>query len=74
MKRFGTKDFRSKNHFVLYSDSDNEILFLDNFEELSRYINYTIRDLIKTFNRYAIDDTINIIIDKKKYQLYTFVD
>lgn len=74
MEKLKTKDFRKNNYFTLYDDEDNFICYFDNFNELSKIINYNASDLVKSFNRYAIDNFINIIIDNRKYKLYTFVD
>ena len=74
MKKFSTKDFKLKNHFVLYSQSESEVYYFDTFEELLKYIKYNLCDIVHLFNRYSIDDTINIVVDKEKYQLYTFTD
>ena len=69
------KLFKTKYHFVLY-DSNNDIVALfDNFNELSKHINYTMRDLLKEYKKKAIDELIiNIRIGNKIYQLYAFED
>ncbi len=74
MCRFSCKKFRTDNHFIIYGYNDSELYYIDNFDELTKYISYTLRDLVKEFNKRGHDDIINIIIGNIRYQLYTFVD
>ena len=73
MCKFSIKSIR-KNHFIIYDNQNQIICYLEDFNELSRYINYTLRDLVKRYNKVSINDTINICIDNRLYQLYTFED
>ena len=70
--RFNSKDFRQNNYFVLYDLEDNLICYFDNFEELSKYINYRCSALVYEFNH--SNDFVQVIIKNEKYKLYTFVD
>lgn len=70
MKYF-TKQVRKNNFFVLYNSDEQVVCYFDNFEELSKYINYKLNDLVHEFNRNNTD-IINIIIDNKKYELAIF--
>lgn len=74
MNKYDSKNFKLNNHFVLYNDNENEVYFLDNFNELSKYINLKLKQLVYRFNNDSVDDIINIEINNKKYQLYTFID
>lgn len=67
---FSSKSFIN-NSFVLYDENDEIICYFDNFNELSRYINYKLYDLVREFNRHK-KDLINIEIDRKRYKLATF--
>lgn len=69
--RFSSKDLKNNNFFVLYDLSDNIICYFDNFNELSRYINYSSRKLSYEFN-IRNTNIITIIIDNKKLKLATF--
>ena len=68
---FKIKKFKKDNYFVLYNLSDDIVCFFDNFNELSKYISYSLRDLIHEYNKHNTN-TLNIIIDNKKYKLVTF--
>lgn len=65
------KTFREENYFILYDLNDNIICYYDNFNELSTVINYSLRDLIREFNREKSNIRI-IVINNKKYKLATF--
>lgn len=67
---FSSKSFIN-NSFVVYGDNDEIIFYFDNFNELSRHINYKLCDLVREFNRHKTD-LINIEIDRKRYKLATF--
>lgn len=69
--KFNSKDFKKNNYFVLYDNKDNIICYFNNYEELSKYINYTARKLVYEFN-FRNTNVINIIIDNKKLRLATF--
>lgn len=76
-----TKDFKKDYYFVIYeyrhenslNDEDEIICYLENYEELSKYINYTPRKLAYEFNS-RNTNIIIIVIDNKKYKLATFCD
>ena len=69
------------NYFILYkydyeNDLNNEdeiICYWENYEEVSKYINYRYRDLIYEFNN-KNTNIINVIIENKKYKLAIFCD
>ena len=69
--KFNSKDFKKNNYFILYDNKDNIICYFNNYEELSKYINYTARKLVYEFN-FRNTNIINIIIDNKKLRLATF--
>lgn len=69
--RFNSKDFKKNNFFILYDLNDEVVCYFDNFNELLKYINYRLSDLIHEYNRKQTS-VINIIIDNKKYKLATF--
>ena len=68
--RFKSKDIKN-NNFVLYDLDDNIICYFDNYNELSKYINYTPRKLAYEFN-FRNTNIINIVIDNKMLRLATF--
>lgn len=68
---YSSKSFRKNNFFVLYNLNDEVISYFDNFDELSRYINYNLGKLVYEYKRYNTN-IITIIIDNKKYKLATF--
>lgn len=69
--KYSTKQVRKNNFFVLYNSDEQVVCYFHNFEELSKYINYKLKDLVHEFNRNNTD-IINIIIDNKKYELAIF--
>lgn len=69
--KFKSKTFKNSNYFVLYDLDDNIVCYFDNFEELSHLISYSLRDLIREYNRTKSNVKI-IIIDNMKYKLATF--
>lgn len=50
---------------------DNIISFYDSFAELSKILNYELRNLVFQYNK-SHSDIITIIIENKKYRLATF--
>lgn len=68
---FNSKEFRKNNYFVLYDSNDEIICYFNDFNELLKYINYRLSDLVHEYNRYN-NNIINIVIDNKKYKLATF--
>ena len=66
-----SKDVRTKNYFVLYDVNDEIICLFNDFDELSKYLNYKLYDLVHEYNRFK-SNIINIEIDRKKYKLATF--
>lgn len=79
--KYKAKEFKKNNYFVIYeyrhenslNDEDEIICYLENYKELSKYINYSLSDLVHEYNRHKTN-IINIIIDNKKYKLATFCD
>lgn len=69
--KYNSKNFRKNNYFVLYDKNDELICYFDNFDDLAKYINYRISDLVHEYNRHNTN-IINIIIDNKIFQLATF--
>lgn len=69
--KYNSKNFRKNNYFVLYDKNDELICYFDNFDDLAKYINYRISDLVHEYNKNKTN-IINIIIDNKKYELATF--
>ena len=72
MSKFKSKELKEKCYFLLY-DSEDNVTYLDNWNELSKYINYKIYDLTKEFNRHN-SNFIRIIIDNHFYMLFVFND
>lgn len=68
--KYTSKTFKN-NDFVLYDLNDEIVCYFNNFNELSKHINYTPSKLLFEYNRYNTD-IITIIIDNKKYKLATF--
>lgn len=68
--KYKSKNFKN-NSFILYDLEDNIICYFDNYDELSKYINYTPRKLAYEYN-FRNTDIINIVIDNKKLRLATF--
>lgn len=69
--KFKSKEFKKNNYFVLYDLNDEVVCYFNNFEELSKYINYKLYDLVHEYNKHKTN-IINIIIDNKKLRLATF--
>ena len=46
------KKFRNENYFVLYDLSDNIVCYFNDFNELSKFVSYSLRDLIHEYNKY----------------------
>ena len=69
--KYNSKNFRKNNYFVLYDKNDEIVCYFDNFEDLSKYINHRLSDLIYKYNK-GNSNVINIVIDKKEFQLATF--
>ena len=69
--QFNSKSFRINNYFVLYDSNDDIICYFNNFDELLKYINYKLSDLVHEYNRHNTN-VISIIINNKKYKLATF--
>lgn len=72
MNKFTSKNFRKDNYFVLYDFNDEVICYFDNFEELSKHLNYPCFYLVNQFNTYG--NLIHITINKTIYKLYTTTD
>lgn len=68
--KISAKKLKTSN-FILYDLEDNIICYLDNYEELNKYINYTPRKLAYEYNS-RNTDIITVIIDNQKLKLATF--
>lgn len=68
---FNSKTFKENNYFVLYDLNDNIICYFDDFYELSKYLDYQLRNLVYQYNATA-SNIITVIIQKRKYKLATF--
>lgn len=68
-----SKDFRKNRFFVLYDYDDNIVLFIDSTKELLHIYGQQVRNIVYKFNT-ALEDYIPVIVDGKKYKLYTFTD
>lgn len=68
---YRSKLFKENNYFILYDLYDNIICYFDNFNELSKVLNYRLSDLVHEYNRNCTD-IITVIIDDTKYKLATF--
>lgn len=69
MEKVHAKTFRKDNYFVLYDFNDNIICYFDNFDELSKHLNYECKYLVHKFNVYG--NLIHIVINNVMYKLYT---
>lgn len=68
---YKSKLFKNNNCFVLYDLNDDIICYFDNFNDLSRVLNYRLSDLVHEYNRNKTN-IIVVIIDNTKYKLATF--
>ena len=66
-----SKSVRQNNYFVLYDVNDEVVCYFNDFNELLKYINYRLSDLVHEYNRYNTN-IITITIDNKKYKLATY--
>ena len=66
-----SKEFRKNNYFVLYDINDEVVCYFNDFQELLKYINYRLSDLVHEYNRYDTN-IITITIDNKKFKLATY--
>lgn len=64
--------FRENCYFCIYDFNDVLICYCDNFNELTKHINYTSRDLLKQFKKHG--NCLNVLIDSHFYKLYLFYD
>ena len=69
--KYRSKTFRNENFFVLYDTNDNIVSYFDNFSDLTRVLEYQLRNLVYQFN-HSESDIITVIIGNKKYKLATF--
>lgn len=67
---YTSKEFRNNNYFILYDLSDNCICYFDNFNELSKYIDLRLADLVRSFKKHL--EYAPIVINNALYKLYTF--
>lgn len=68
---YHSKTFRNNNYFILYTQDDQIICYFDNFEELSKHLNYRLSNLVNLYNIHK-SNIINIEIDNKRLKLATF--
>ena len=68
---FTSKAFKKNNYFVLYDLNDEVVCYFDNFDELSKHINYDICHIVWLFKRIN-SNLISIVIDNKRYKLATY--
>ena len=68
---YKSKLFRKNNYFVLYDMKDNILCYYDNFNDLSKVLNYRLSDLVYNYNRNK-SNIIIVIINDVKYKLATF--
>ena len=68
MNKFTSKKIRENCNFVLYDFNDFPVCYFDNFEELSKHINYSSRRLATLFNVYG--NLLHICIGKNMYKLF----
>ena len=68
---YKSKLFRKNNYFVLYDMEDNILCYYDNFNDLSKVLNYRLSDLVYNYNRNK-SNIIIVIINDVKYKLATF--
>lgn len=66
-----SKEYRKKNHFLLY-DCEENVIYIDSPEELKKFINTKFSDIVRQFNKFG--EIIDVVIDGHYYQLYTFED
>lgn len=71
MKKYNSKDFRKNNHFILYDMKDKIVCYFSNCDELLENGFPKINELVRQYNN-SNSNIINVIVDDKKYQLYTF--
>ena len=69
--KYKSKSFKNENFFVLYDMNDNIVSYFNDFEELTKVLNYVLKDLVHQYNRNETD-IITVIIGNKKYKLATF--
>lgn len=61
------------NYFILYDEKDNIISYFENGNELSEKLNKNFWRITENFKK-TTKNFIKIIIEKKEYKLYTYVD
>lgn len=67
-----SKEIR-KSYFLIYDDLDNCIMYIDNYNELSKYTKEPIFKITQLFNK-SDYNYINIFIYGKRFRLYKFID
>ena len=68
---YSSKQLKNNNYFILYDMNDNVICYFDNYNELSKHINYTPRKLAYEYNSRK-KSIITVKIDNKNLRLATF--
>ncbi len=68
MDKFTSKKIKNDCYFVLYDFNDFPVCYFDNFDELSRHINYSSRRLAILFNAYG--NLLHICIGGIMYKLF----
>ena len=68
---YTTKDFRKNNFYMLYDLNDNIISYLDNYDELTRFVNIPERRIVFNFKNHH--EFILVNVDGRLCKLYTFL-
>lgn len=68
---YTTKDFRKNNFYMLYDLYDNIICYLDNYDELTRFVNIPERRVVFNFKNHH--EFILVNVDGRLCKLYTFL-
>lgn len=59
-----------EDYFVLYDMNDNIVCYIENFEELRKYLpNYRVRDIRR---RFLNNSFIKIVFDNTMFKIYKF--
>lgn len=66
-----TADSLKRSYFVIYNYDDYVVCYIDDIVELQeKYINYSVKDLKKRFQRKG--NPLDVVIDNVFYKLYRF--
>ena len=67
-----SRGFKKNNYYVLYDVYDHAIAYCENYEELQKFTNLSLRNIVNNFKK-AKDDFIFIVVNGKKFKLYRFL-